>query len=126
MARQTNYGGGGGWIYPDLPEYKYILKYRKPVPCSDTQKWAQWFMRAHRRVRRTQVNKGYVSTVFLGLDHNFGGGPPILFETMYFGEKGISPESEDGFWGTMTRASTWREALRQHWAMVGKIKLENL
>jgi hypothetical protein len=27
-----------------------------------------------------------VSTVFLGLDHNFGmNGPPILFETMVFG-----------------------------------------
>lgn len=29
-----------------------------------------------------------VSTVFLGLDHRFGGeGPPILFETMIFGGK---------------------------------------
>jgi hypothetical protein len=28
----------------------------------------------------------YVSTVFLGIDHNhFGDGPPILFETMIFG-----------------------------------------
>ena len=26
-----------------------------------------------------------VSTVFLGLDHSFGGGTPILFETMIFG-----------------------------------------
>ena len=26
-----------------------------------------------------------VSTVFLGLDHSFGDGPPLLFETMIFG-----------------------------------------
>lgn len=26
-----------------------------------------------------------MSTVFLGLDHNFSGGEPILFETMIFG-----------------------------------------
>ncbi len=28
---------------------------------------------------------GKVSTVFLGLDHNFGDGPPILWETLVFG-----------------------------------------
>jgi hypothetical protein len=28
---------------------------------------------------------GRVSTVFLGLNHNYGDGPPILFETMVFG-----------------------------------------
>lgn len=26
-----------------------------------------------------------VSTVWLGLDHRFGDGPPLIFETMYFG-----------------------------------------
>lgn len=26
-----------------------------------------------------------VSTVFLGLDHSFGAGPPVLWETMIFG-----------------------------------------
>ena len=26
-----------------------------------------------------------VSTVFLGLDHNYGDGPPLIFETMIFG-----------------------------------------
>lgn len=32
------------------------------------------------------VGGDYVSTVFLGIDHNhFGDGPPVLFETMIFG-----------------------------------------
>jgi len=26
-----------------------------------------------------------VSTVWLGLDHGYGGGPPLIFETMVFG-----------------------------------------
>jgi hypothetical protein len=29
---------------------------------------------------------GYVSTVWLGLNHAFGGGPPLIFETMVFPE----------------------------------------
>lgn len=33
-----------------------------------------------------------VSTVWLGLDHNWGGGEPILFETMSFG----GGEDQDG------------------------------
>lgn len=38
------------------------------------------------RVGRTQITPEVtVSTVFLGLDHGWGKGPPILFETMIFG-----------------------------------------
>ena len=32
-----------------------------------------------------------VSTVWLGLDHSFGGGPPVIFETMVFP---IGPDGE--------------------------------
>ena len=40
------------------------------------------------RVKLTTIREQpeiYVSTVFLGIDHNFGDGPPILYETMVFG-----------------------------------------
>jgi hypothetical protein len=47
-----------------------------------------------------------VSTVFLGLDHSFGEGPPLLFETMVF------VNDMSGRW--MDRCSTWAEAERQH------------
>lgn len=41
---------------------------------------------SNNRVDYTEVGELRVSTVFLGLDHNFTGkGPPILFETMVFG-----------------------------------------
>jgi hypothetical protein len=37
-------------------------------------------------VCQTTHNDVEVSTVFLGLDHNFSGaGPPVLYETMVFG-----------------------------------------
>ena len=40
-----------------------------------------------RQVARTDLDGGvYVSTVWLGLDHRFGGdGPPLIYETMIFG-----------------------------------------
>jgi hypothetical protein len=39
----------------------------------------------YRRVAQDRVGGVFVSTVFLPIDHSFGGGPPILFETMVFG-----------------------------------------
>jgi hypothetical protein len=39
----------------------------------------------HNRVlAQTEVGPLLVSTVFLGVDHDFGGGPPVLWETMIF------------------------------------------
>lgn len=65
---------------------KYILVDREPVPvpCEHLLLWADWMERARRRVALTQVGPCTVSTVFLGLDHNYFGGPPLLFETMVF------------------------------------------
>lgn len=36
-------------------------------------------------IARDTVGDAVVSTVFLGLDHQFGDGPPLVFETMIFG-----------------------------------------
>lgn len=58
--------------------------------------WARWFEQASRdRSRIIAHDKNerrspeepeiLVSTVFLGLDHNFGDGPPHLWETMILG-----------------------------------------
>jgi hypothetical protein len=37
------------------------------------------------RIGSTKVGHAWVSTVWLGLDHSFGRGPPLIFETMIFG-----------------------------------------
>jgi hypothetical protein len=40
----------------------------------------------NRRLKVTLAGSIRISTVFLGLDHNFSGvGPPVLWETMVFG-----------------------------------------
>lgn len=55
---------------------------------------------------QTEIGASVVSTVFLGLDHQFGIGPPILFETMIFTDG--EPEN------FQRRCSTWLEAEAQH------------
>ena len=66
----------------------YILdENNKPVVCDDASEWARWFEGSEDRiVAQDSVGDVKISTVFLGLDHNFSGtGDPLLFETMVFG-----------------------------------------
>lgn len=49
----------------------------------------QWVARFNQKsyqvIRQTALpDGGMVSTVWLGLDHGFGPGPPVIFETMVF------------------------------------------
>jgi hypothetical protein len=91
----------------DAPKY-YILKDKVPVPC-DFVEWAHWFETANRHVANDCIGDVRVSTVFLGLDHSWGYGPPLLFETMIFNGRKHTPA-----YGHMARCSTWEQALAQH------------
>lgn len=53
-----------------------------------------------------------VSTVFLSVDHQWGEGPPVLFETMIFG----GPHAD---W--TDRYSTWDEAVAGHERVVAAL-----
>ena len=48
-----------------------------------------------------------VSTVFLGVDHQVGDGPPLLFETLVFGSGGVD---------LVNRYPTWADAEEGHMA----------
>lgn len=96
----------GGW---------YILNENKePVP-ADVTEAAKWLYPDkegkgdNRRVAQTIIGDVNISTVFLGLDHQFGDGPPLVFETMIFGG-----EHNEDQW----RYSTWGEAMKGHEAAV--------
>ena len=95
--------------------HKFILKGKTPVQCDDLVEWATWFETANRHVKHDTFAKGKIriSTVFLGMDHGFGEGPPILFETMIFGGK------YDDY---QTRCSTWDEAEKMHQDAIDLIK----
>jgi hypothetical protein len=86
----------------------YILDGKTPKPVSDLFVWGRWFQKADRHVAVTELTNGsHVSTVFLGIDHNyfFERGPPLLFETMIFGGE------HDQY---QARCSTWDEAELMH------------
>ena len=91
---------------------KYILDGHKVVPCDDLITWGKWLENIDaRRVASNEKGDVKVSTVFLGLNHRFGDGPPLLFETMIFG--GPYDQNED-------RYSTWEEAEAGHKRMCEK------
>jgi len=96
----------------------YRLDGHTPEPC-EAGEWASRIERGSWdddlwRVDRTPLFDGvYVSTVFLGLDHQWGDGPPLLFETMVFGWTSSA-------W--CLRCSTWEQAEAQHARAVAEIE----
>lgn len=66
-----------------------------------------------RRVASTEVGLSWVSTVFLVHDHQYGDGPPLLFETLVF--EGVLD-------GECERYATWEEAERGHAEMVRRVR----
>lgn len=87
----------------------YVLEKKQPVPVADAIAWSMWHQDAVRNgahvVAQDDLGGCQVSTVFLGVDHAFLGGPPVLFETMVFGGE------RDG---DMERYCTWEEAEAGH------------
>jgi hypothetical protein len=92
----------------------YVLIGQSPVIEPDLMAWARWFEAADRIVAQTQIEATVISTVFLGLDHHYGKGPPLLFETMIF----TDGEAEN----YQKRCSTWLEAEAQHASAVSDWK----
>ena len=82
----------------------YILDGKNPVPCFDITKWGSQ-SKEDKTVGRDQFGDVRVSTVFLGMDHSFSGGTPVLFETMIFG--GEHDQYQE-------RYCTWDEAEKGH------------
>lgn len=76
--------------------------------------WSEFFQDAdRRRVGYDIIDDITVSTVFIGLDHSFDQGPPVLFETMVF-EKG-----EEVY---CRRYHSWTEAEKGHAQIVAFAK----
>ena len=69
--------------------------------------------RERRRVGLDQVGDKTVSTVFLMLDVNWGGGEPLVFETMVFDED----RSHD-----LRRYATYAEAVAGHRETVAQLR----
>lgn len=90
-----------------MPGWYILDENHEPVPEPDVLKAAVFFEDFSKRVvAQHQLGESHVSTVFLGLDHNFKiGGPPLLFETLIQG----GPLD-----GEQDRYATWSEAVAGH------------
>jgi hypothetical protein len=62
---------------------------------------------------KSKIGDFFVSTVFLGIDYNFGVGPPAIFETMVFHDDYSDLPCE--------RYSTKQEATDGHTAMCQRV-----
>jgi hypothetical protein len=113
---------------------RYILDNNgEPVLCPSLARWALWFEWAWENnatvVARTEVESGHcVSTVFLGVDHNFSryfdtaksktDYQPMLFETMAFNDYGALD-----YEGCFARYSSRAEALAGHEKIVIELRM---
>lgn len=112
----------------------YILDDENHLVRVGLMRWAQWFADRDReggvdprRVAETFTELHRVSTVFLGLDHQFGKGPPLVFETMVFQRGGypsralhgmiVHDDLDDECW----RYATWDDAVAGHAATVRRV-----
>ena len=82
-------------------------------PC-DLLTWARQFESEDRQVADDEINGCRVSTVWLGTDHNYFGGSPLVFETMVFQSRG-----NDKY---CTRHTTWEQALAGHQEAIEWVK----
>ena len=124
----------------EIPVLKRRGRYyaKDGTPIGDTLTWAELFEdREYTRVAETILEDGTrISTIWLGLDHNFfDNGPPIIFESMVFDgavsyTEGIAANEELGLpargpmayhesWDEQ-RYSTEAEAIAGHDALVKK------
>jgi hypothetical protein len=89
---------------------------RKGRPIDSVRVWAKLFEDPeYKIVKQTTLKNGkFVSTIWLGLNHGWGEGPPLVFETMVFPCKGVFGDLD------CVRYSTEKEALAGHERMLRK------
>jgi hypothetical protein len=92
------------------PRYYVLDADHQLVPAANIYEWARMLEGSDRIVAQDTLPDGtFISTVFLGLDHGWGKGPPITFETMVFFPKGEGEDSE-----IVDRCATWADSEAIH------------
>lgn len=87
----------------------YVLNEDHSVKPAELLEWAEFFEDHKKRIVKQERFLGMrVSTVFIGTDMAFFGGPPQVFETMIFPGSGPAADMY------CDRYSTWDEAVAGH------------
>lgn len=96
-----------GWIF----DRQFVEIDGKPVRVGDVLRAAGAVFSVDRRVALDEFEVDgevvRVSTVFLGLDHQFGEGAPLVYETMVFG----AADDYQARWSTREQAEIGHRAL---------------
>lgn len=111
-------------------KYKFIDG--KVIPEPNLFKWAEWFEEAHKKektlIKRTIIENIRISSIFLGLDHDFArvarplpeNYQPLIFETMIFDDNKKSKiEDLNNF---QERYRTIEETIKRHNELVETVK----
>ena len=86
---------------------------RDGSPYPNVLDWAEDFEHSNRHVAETTLPDGtWVSTVWLGLDQQYSNGPPLIFETMVFGNDDAAEDLQCDLW--CERYSTEEQAKEGH------------
>ena len=97
--------------------------WRDGTPITFRECMAAGYIDESKRVDITVVRGVTVSTVWLGLDHGFGVGPPLIFETMVFSGSRRRPRSVVRRWrDTQWRWASETEALDGHDRIVAELR----
>lgn len=105
----------------------YVLDdHGEPEECDDFIRWSEWLGTDERRIVRRQtvpVSAGEVevSTVFLGIDHNFTDTPPYLWETALFFQGNLPELSGRLQGGPQRRYASREDAIAGHNAFVRQL-----
>lgn len=96
---------------------EYYTRSGKPLTFEQWLERTKAGDRDERRVAETTLENGYwVSTVYMGLNHQYGDGPPLIFECMVFSKKrGVSDLDCDRY-STEAEAKAGHEAMCAKWA----------
>jgi hypothetical protein len=99
---------------PREPRFYYLIG-KCPVPAASLEDWAKRYDIRTKHVALTAVGGCCVSTIFMGVDHQYGAGPPLVFETQVF-------RGGDGC--EQWRTETWDEAEKMHKTAVAQLRKE--
>lgn len=102
------------------------------TPIADTLTWGRLMEKRREdgsfRIGEITLPNGiWISTVWLGLDHRWGMGPPLFFETMVFGlpkrqqvvfgeEMDVRDELDMQRYSTLAQAQAGHDAMVKKWA----------
>lgn len=97
--------------------YYKLTSDKRVIPFDDISEWGKWFGQTYKDgthwIANSKLRGMTISTIFLGIDHGFSLGPPILFETMIFG----------GYYNDyQERCCTYDQAMAQHVRVVQLVK----